>query len=403
MPLPQTAGSPKKLLAKALRCHGAGQVAEAIDLLRQVVKAAPRNLDGNFFLGTFLAETGDLPEGRRYLAAARDLDPRSLQILNNLGNVLRMLGEMEEALRCYQRATAIDPSFVHGWVNLGFISAKLERWTETVASFDRVGGEHCDDTDILGTLAKACLKLSQTERAARIYEKLFALDPADRHGAAIALASLRGGPLPERHSDGMVVDLYRQKAAAWDQDVLRPGDSYFGPEHMARLLESRLKADASLDILDLGCGTGNCGPFLAPAARRLVGVDLSPDMLREAEKKGLYGELVEKEIGDYLAGNGESFDAIVGAGVFIMFSGLEKIFGQVAGRLKPGGLFALTLYRSSGPDIEIRPNNHFGHSRGYLERVAAQAGLEPVEVREVIHETAEGQEQPGFAVLLRKP
>lgn len=403
MPLPQSAASPKKLLAKALRLHGAGQAGEAIEQLRQLVKAAPKNLDGNFFLGTFLAETGNLAEGRRYLAAARDLNPRSLQILNNLGNVLRMLGEMEEALKCYKRATDMDPGFAHGWVNLGFISAKLERWQDAVDSFDRVGGEHCDDTDILGTLAKACLKLGQGERAARLFEKVLALDPADRHGAAIALAALKGGPLPERHSDGMVVEMYRQKAAAWDQDVLRPGDSYFGPDHVARLLEPRLQGDASLDILDLGCGTGNCGPFLAPSARRLVGVDLSPDMLREAEKKGLYGELAEREIGDYLKTAGEPFDVVVGAGVFIMFSSLESIFAAVAGRMRPGGLFALTLYRSSGPDIEIRPNSHFGHSRSYLERAAAEAGLESVEVQEVIHETAEGQEQPGFAVLLRKP
>lgn len=402
MPLPQTASSPKKLLAKALRSHSAGQVDEAIGLLRQVVNQAPKNLDGNFFLGTFLAETGNLAEGRRYLAAARDLNPRSIQILNNLGNLLRMEGNLEEALKCYRRATEIDPSFVHGWVNLGFVSAKLERWQEAVAAFDRVGGANCNDSNILGTLAKACLKLGQAERATRIYEKFLVLDPADRHGAAIALAALKGGPLPERHSDGMVVEQYREKAAAWDRDVLRPGDSYFGPEHMAGLLKSRLPGDASLDILDLGCGTGNCGPFLAPSAHRLVGVDLSPDMLREAEKKGLYGELVEREIGDYLAGTEETFDLVVGAGVLIMFSGLEKIFGQVAGRLEAGGLFALTLYRSSGPDIEIRPNNHFGHSRPYLERVAAQAGLAPVEIREVIHETAEGQEQPGFAVLLRR-
>ena len=34
-----------------------------------------------------------------------------------------------------------------------------------------------------------------------------------------------------------------------------------------------------LDVLDLGCGTGLCGPLLRPYARALAGVDLSPQML----------------------------------------------------------------------------------------------------------------------------
>ena len=37
-----------------------------------------------------------------------------------------------------------------------------------------------------------------------------------------------------------------------------------------------------LDVLDAGCGTGLCGPLIAPYARRLVGVDLSAKMLAHA-------------------------------------------------------------------------------------------------------------------------
>lgn len=402
MPIPATSSSPKKLLDKALRCRNAGDVDGAVGHLRQLVGQAPRHLDGNFFLGTFLAEKGDLGEGRRYLAKARELDPRSIQVLNNLGNLLRMLGEAEEALGCYQRATDIDPSFVHGWVNLGFIHSRLERWQECLDSFRRVGGEHCADVDILRTMANAARQLGQAELASRLYGRVLELDPADRHGAAVILAALGRQALPDRHPDGMVREAYRQKAAGWDRDVDRPGDSYFGPDHLRRLLEPRLPA-GGLDILDLGCGTGNCGPFLAPAARRLVGVDLSPEMLAQAAAKGLYGELVEDEIGAYLSAAEGLFDVVAGAGVFIMFSRLEGIFAAVAARLKPGGLFALTLYRAEAGDIEIRHNDHFGHSRAYVERAAAGSGFETVAIEEVVHETANGEDQPGYALLLRRP
>ena len=68
--------------------------------------------------------------------------------------------------------------------------------------------------------------------------------------------------------------------------------------------------------------------------------------------------------------------------------------------------FAVVLDRvrcAVGAEIEVRRNHHFGHSRAYFERAAAAAGLEPERIAEVVHETAEGEAQPGFAALLRRP
>ena len=56
----------------------------------------------------------------------------------------------------------------------------------------------------------------------------------------------------------------------------------------------------ALDVLDAGCGTGLCGPLVAPYARRLVGVDLSRGMLEQAREKNVYDELVKGELTAYL-------------------------------------------------------------------------------------------------------
>ncbi len=51
---------------------------------------------------------------------------------------------------------------------------------------------------------------------------------------------------------------------------------YRAPALVAEMLaEPDVEASKSLDVLDAGCGTGLCGPLIAPYARRLVGVDLS--------------------------------------------------------------------------------------------------------------------------------
>ena len=51
----------------------------------------------------------------------------------------------------------------------------------------------------------------------------------------------------------------------------------------AMVADSEIPAAKNLDVLDIGCGTGLCGPLVAPYARRLVGVDLSGRMLAQAE------------------------------------------------------------------------------------------------------------------------
>ena len=48
--------------------------------------------------------------------------------------------------------------------------------------------------------------------------------------------------------------------------------------------EAGVERAKQLDVLDAGCGTGLCGPLLAPYARRLVGVD-SPEACSRGRKR----------------------------------------------------------------------------------------------------------------------
>lgn len=394
---------PHKILDKALRLHRTGQIADAIEQLGQLVRQAPDHLDGRFLLGSFLAQAGRLDEARVHLGRAAELNPSSPQILNNLGNVQRILGENAAAEACYRQVVGLDPAFAPGWLNLGFVCVRLGRWQDALDAFAAAGVDHGDDPDALCAIGEARRALGQTAAAIDSYERARRADPEDRRNVSTILAALRGDAPPDRHSDALVVDTYRAKAARWDDEVRRDGDSYFGPQLVARLLEGRIASGDGLAVLDLGCGTGACAEFLAPLASRLVGVDLSPDMLEVARRKGGYTELVEAEIGRYLEAADTPFDLVVAAGVLIVFSRLDGILARIAARLAPGGRAAITLYRSDGADIEVRHNHHFGHSRAYLGREAAAAGLVVETVAEVVHEIAEGEAQPGFAVLLRRP
>ena len=96
--------------------------------------------------------------------------------------------------------------------------------------------------------------------------------------------------------------------------------SYRAPALVAAMLEdSGLEPSKRLDVLDAGCGTGLCGPLVAPYARRLVGVDLSEGMLAHAKEKNVYDALMKAELTDYLQRQQRSLrpDRVGGhAGVF---------------------------------------------------------------------------------------
>ena len=91
------------------------------------------------------------------------------------------------------------------------------------------------------------------------------------------------------------------------------------------LEDSGLEPSKSLDVLDAGCGTGLCGPLVAPYARRLTGVDLSAGMLAQAKEKNVYDALMKGELTEYLRDSREAFDLIVSADTLVYFGGLEDV------------------------------------------------------------------------------
>lgn len=88
-------------------------------------------------------------------------------------------------------------------------------------------------------------------------------------------------------------------------------------------------------------------------AGRLVGVDLSPAMAKQAEAKGVYDTLVVGDILDYLraiAAEGDDFASlVVAADVFVYLGDLLPVLTAAAAILQPGcGLLAFTVEDCAG-------------------------------------------------------
>jgi len=425
-----------KLLKKAINKHKAGHSREAQTLYKKILKSQPQHIDANYMLGTLYAEQGDINNSLKYLKIAEQLAPRSPYVKNNLGNIFRMQGDYEaaavkyqealnlqpdmiealnnlaivqrrlnhipQAISLYKNAIALSPTFVEAHFNLGKAYWDEQQYEDAKACFQRVLEINPQHARAWHEMGNYYLKHEDKAQAIACFEKYLSLSKEDECGARLKLSYLNAGEIPERQPEQLVKQTYEKKARTWDQDVARIDMTFLGPQLVHEALQQQLAGAKELAVLDIGCGTGLCAPFLKPVAKRLHGVDISEHMLEIARQKNLYDKLVCDDIVRYLTNACDEYDLVTGSGVLIFFGDLSAMFTAVAQRLNSDGYFIFTLYKSSDADIEIRDNMHFAHSENYIRSLAAQSNLNVIKIEPAVHEYEHDQPQPGFIVVLQK-
>jgi predicted TPR repeat methyltransferase len=114
--------------------------------------------------------------------------------------------------------------------------------------------------------------------------------------------------------------------------------------------------------------------------RRLVGVDLSPNMLSKAAARAVYDQLNCAELTDWLLDCGQRFDIAVAADVLCYFGDLSSACKAAASVLLPGGRFAFSLElmpdsTATDESFVLLPHGRYQHSRRYVEAMLSASDL----------------------------
>jgi len=237
------------------------------------------------------------------------------------------------------------------------------------------------------------------EPAETAYLTALRLDPDDRMGAAVRLALIGAVPAPAQLPEAHVRTLFDQYARRFDT-ALVDALGYRGPELLRRAVD-RTGPAGSLDILDLGCGTGLAGAAFADRRRRLDGIDLSPAMILQAMARGIYDRLEPGEIAAVLADWPQRYDLALAADVAVYIGDLGPLFAAARDVLRPGGLFALTAEAHDADGWRLGDHHRYLHSLGYLAATAAAAGFAVVEVEGAWARRENGTPLPGWVAVLR--
>ncbi|MDE2354909.1 MAG: tetratricopeptide repeat protein, partial [Betaproteobacteria bacterium] len=330
-----------------------------------------------------------------------DIEPRDANVWNNYGSVLQREQQHEAAETAYRKALDIAPDFAAALNNLAMLLSEQGRDEEASLQACRAFIQPPLDGKHPKMLGIAYYRLNLLSQAADCYREWLRLEPGNpvaRHH----LAACTQEAVPARAPDDFVKTVFDDMAAEFDHRLTGKLE-YRGPEIIAGLLQALPAPSGTLDVLDGGCGTGLCGPMLAPYARHLAGVDLSPGMVAKAEARNLYNTLTVAELTAYLQQHPQAFDLVALADTLIYFGDLSDILAASAGSLRAGGHLAFTVESTQeNHSFELGPSGRYRHRCDYLAQVLASSGFALLEMQEVVLRREFCQPTSGFGVLARR-
>jgi Flp pilus assembly protein TadD len=124
-----------ELLEKALQLHTAGQLGEAEQLYRQVLRLAPEDPDALHLLGALMAQQGNAVVALDLIDRAIQIDPACPDFYNNKGLILLNTGRYEESAVAHRKAIELNPQLPEAHNNLGNALVKCDRLAEAAAAF----------------------------------------------------------------------------------------------------------------------------------------------------------------------------------------------------------------------------------------------------------------------------
>ena len=359
--------------------HGAhGESLMALDRFAEAVEAlkAAESLESDRPHRLSALAEAEVAAGNLAAAAATcrrwtAIRPDSAPALLALGCALLALGDGAGAATALHEAVMLAPDDAGAAARLCRTLAALGQPLEALEAAQPALRRNPHHPPLHQALGLAWRALGEREKAAAAFRRCLELDAEDAEAAA-ALAGLDSRDDGGEPDAAYIRALFDRYAERFDVDLVEK----LGYRAPALLRAALGDSAGELDILDLGCGTGLAGVAFAPLARHLAGVDLSPRMVDQARRRGLYQELYVEDLAVCLGRAAGRWDLILAADVFTYLGDLGPAIAAAAAALRPGGRLIASVETAPGLDgVEIMPSRRVRHGAAHVEACAQAAGL----------------------------
>jgi tetratricopeptide (TPR) repeat protein len=168
----------EQLMQQAGQLLGAGKLADAEQLLRQILQHDPNHADATHALGVIASLAGNPQAALQLVARANQLAPAVAEYAINLGDLFITANQPQQAELELKRALTLKPNHPHALMKLGMAVEAQNRigeaenlYRRAIASAPNFAEAHCN-------LGDALLKQDRFADAIRQYDQAISLKPA---------------------------------------------------------------------------------------------------------------------------------------------------------------------------------------------------------------------------------
>lgn len=309
-----------------------------------------------------------------YFKQALTIDPKHKAVRSNLAASLLQKNQIKEAIWHYSLYLNLEPfdqealfNRAHGFMLTGQLHEALDDLKKILTLDNQQIDTHCN-------LAAIYLKLNNKTAALAHYQIILALK-ADHSIASYMTSALTQQSTPDSAPIEYVKNLFDNYAFQFDahlQDIL----SYKTPQLLREQLTPYLE-NKKYKLLDLGCGTGLSGMCFTDIAEKLIGIDISANMLSQAKEKACYDVLIEKDIISALNDLKAYFDLILCVDTLVYFGNLDELFAQTTLHLQRNSLLAcsIELADKAMPYYTLQTTGRYQHTEVYIQKLAKKNNL----------------------------
>jgi predicted TPR repeat methyltransferase len=289
--------------------------------------------------------------------------------------------------------------FIKAFLNLCLLLCNEHRYQEAINLMTNCLEKNQFNTDVMMALGNIHLKLGNLEKANLIFSSANKALPDDLD-IKYCLSAASGELAPHSSPLNFVKDLFNEYSSSYNSQMQNFLE-YRSPVNLyAQIL--RHETHGFDQILDLGCGTGLVGKEFNSCSQSIDGVDISENMLKEADHTKFYRSLYLDEIQNHLKSTRIFYDLVICADTLIYFGSLHELFFLIHKVLSRRGYFLFTVENAEEGQYFLKPTKRYGHAISYLIDLSKKLNFDILEFQKSIIRKENSSIIHGYNILMQK-
>ena len=166
-----------KSLQSAHQYYQAGDLNQASNICKKILKVKPNNIDALHFLEMICCQLGNFDDAIRYIRKELELIPSNADVNYKLGTVLQAKGLFSEAIDYFRKAITLKPHFPEACYHLGVVLQKKGQLDEAVINYQKALQINPDLAEVQNNLGNVLREKGQLDEAIGSYQKAIKLNP----------------------------------------------------------------------------------------------------------------------------------------------------------------------------------------------------------------------------------